>query len=746
NAFFVRNNNNPVLTGNYTYESGGVAFSSTLKIDNEYRMYYSGLNGSMFTINLATSTDGIHWNKNVNNPLIVPDTNNSFICEKSIYGPEVIFDKEESLYKMWYTADCDPKSTGQPRGWIKYAYSPNGISWTSLQQPVVSPSFTWDKELVSHPTVIKVNNKYKMWFNGRDSSGKYSIGYGESDNGVNWQIKVDPVITADKSWEYYSVAAPDITFNKDLFSLYYHTDNGGGPVSIVFATSKDGIIWNKPDDNPLLSSNVLESLINSPDLSNNLIYYSNLHNNKWQISLAIENIPQPKIKYVIIPGLFGSWNKEAILHNQNIGSWKLNSAVSEYNGLINTLKNIGLKENEDFYLYAYDWRASLDESANKLKYFIDNITTEDNTKVDIIGHSLGGLVGRIYTQKYENAKVDKLITVGSPHKGTAKVYKPVSAGEIDKDNTLLWLSEKFILQLNRKGFQSDRDTLSSLMPVLRDLLPTDNFLSLNNSLIDVNNMKIKNTTLLNYNSSVSSIFPILTTMYGDAGNTLSGYDVSLPNALDNLLQNYQDGRPVNNLYLNGDYVVLSNSAKLDNDWIMFQLNHGEIIYKKSAIKEILNKLNITYTEDQIIEGRSTVISPALIFTIQSPAEIEVFHNGITYPEKDGLIFIENAPEGTYELRAKGIEKGKYTIITGKIFQDKDEWNEIHGEITNDNPTSEIDSYEIIYSSVTPTLSPIPTLINYSPTPIVKQSRAIEAINNNINRFESNSKKIQTKVI
>jgi pimeloyl-ACP methyl ester carboxylesterase len=39
--------------------------------------------------------------------------------------------------------------------------------------------------------------------------------------------------------------------------------------------------------------------------------------------------------------------------------------------------------------------------------------------VAIIGHSMGGLVGRAYLRKYGGGRVSRLITLGSPHHGTA---------------------------------------------------------------------------------------------------------------------------------------------------------------------------------------------------------------------------------------------------------------------------------------------------------------------------------------
>lgn len=40
-------------------------------------------------------------------------------------------------------------------------------------------------------------------------------------------------------------------------------------------------------------------------------------------------------------------------------------------------------------------------------------------RVALVGHSMGGLIGRAYLRKYGGARVSRLVTLGSPHHGTA---------------------------------------------------------------------------------------------------------------------------------------------------------------------------------------------------------------------------------------------------------------------------------------------------------------------------------------
>ncbi|MBO4866755.1 MAG: alpha/beta hydrolase [Ruminococcus sp.] len=100
-----------------------------------------------------------------------------------------------------------------------------------------------------------------------------------------------------------------------------------------------------------------------------------------------------------------------------------------------SLKNLVNKICEEFpdrevYVFNYDWRKSNRESALKLEEFIDNISAD---KVDIVAHSMGGLVTSLYIAsqgKDKFDKVDKIITVGTPYEGAPHVFDAIEYGSI----------------------------------------------------------------------------------------------------------------------------------------------------------------------------------------------------------------------------------------------------------------------------------------------------------------------------
>ena len=96
-----------------------------------------------------------------------------------------------------------------------------------------------------------------------------------------------------------------------------------------------------------------------------------------------------------------------------------------------TQKKDDPNQNPNFFVFAYDWRKSNVENAAKLKDYVGCVQQFfPNTKVDIIAHSMGGLLSRRYVLDNPNDHhIDKLITVGTPWLGSPKLLHVLETGE-----------------------------------------------------------------------------------------------------------------------------------------------------------------------------------------------------------------------------------------------------------------------------------------------------------------------------
>ncbi|MCR4279312.1 MAG: alpha/beta hydrolase [Candidatus Zambryskibacteria bacterium] len=137
-----------------------------------------------------------------------------------------------------------------------------------------------------------------------------------------------------------------------------------------------------------------------------------------------------------------------------------------FNGLYLELGSEGYAENGSLFDLPYDWRKDIDVSALSLKEKIDEVKTQTGAEeVDLVVHSMGGLVVKKYLKDYGGDSIGKFIDIGTPHTGSPKSFKVLNYG----DN---FGFEKFginFLNLNRSKI------ISQNMPAVYQLLPSENY-------------------------------------------------------------------------------------------------------------------------------------------------------------------------------------------------------------------------------------------------------------------------------
>jgi len=101
-----------------------------------------------------------------------------------------------------------------------------------------------------------------------------------------------------------------------------------------------------------------------------------------------------KKKVIFIPGAIGG-KKDMIL---------INKMLKEY----------------DIKYFPYDTglKNTIEQYSEKLKEFIDELKLEKDEKISIISISAGGIIAEYYLKYLESGKVDKIVTLFTPFKGT----------------------------------------------------------------------------------------------------------------------------------------------------------------------------------------------------------------------------------------------------------------------------------------------------------------------------------------
>lgn len=285
---------NPVLLkgGTGAWDEEGIYGSSILYEAGTFRMWYSGWTWVPFQpgIGYASSTDGIIWEKHLDNPLLAEDPDPSTIWDTYISDPFVMLDTDEpdpvSRYKMWFGANDGQYPDDYTQ--IGYATSPDGINWVRYPVPVLSvgPDSAWDSRQLETPFLLRLDDIFHMWYCavGEDDGDEipeegelYQIGYAYSPDGINWvkyddptttsvlYAESDPVINPGdwtiNEWDGFFAGEPSVIFRQNAYEMWYVGTSylewppdplGKVQVQIGYATAVDCVHWIKWPDNPVL--------------------------------------------------------------------------------------------------------------------------------------------------------------------------------------------------------------------------------------------------------------------------------------------------------------------------------------------------------------------------------------------------------------------------------------------------------------------------------------------------------------
>ncbi len=200
--------------------------------DNTGYKMYYGGNWARLEIGVATSPDGVTWTKHPGNPII--HGGNSGQWNYALRDPAVIY--EDGIYKVWFEG-----RNGYPSA-IGYATSTDGFSWTMHPgNPIIihGPSGSWEEQGVGEPTVVRVNGIYHMIYTGYTNQLLGRLGYASSLDGITWQKYANnPVLQLGKpgEWDQHHVASPALLYEGGKFHLWHNgTSNGRHQIGYAIA-------------------------------------------------------------------------------------------------------------------------------------------------------------------------------------------------------------------------------------------------------------------------------------------------------------------------------------------------------------------------------------------------------------------------------------------------------------------------------------------------------------------------------
>jgi len=363
--------------------------------------------------------------------------------------------------------------------------------------------------------------------------------------------------------------------------------------------------------------------------------------------------------------------------------------------------------NQNLFFFPYDWRLDIMQTKELLKNKIEVIKLQTGSnKVDIVAHSMGGLLVKNYLNAYGNSSVDKLIFVGTPHLGAPKAGKILLTGDnfgipwLDNDSMRILAQNspavhellpsptyfsiyqgyikpyKFLSLAPFWDYASTKDYISSKVPS-QTFTTADSFFSQNLQDVDLSGIKTyniagcKTATEAGYNLTFGN------RAIGQIGYTSGDSTVPLPSA------DYINAPSQNKYYVkNGNHSELP-SAEGVRELIADILNGSETLYE-----------NISHSKDFCkFKGKT--------FVWHSPVEVHVYtqdgkhtgpieNNAIEYGipgvnyeiiGHEKFIFLPTDEGQIYNIQAVGSDSGSFDLQISNI----DDGNVLDATIYNDVP-------------------------------------------------------------
>ena len=412
---------------------------------------------------------------------------------------------------------------------------------------------------------------------------------------------------------------------------------------------------------------------------------------------------------IVIPGILGS--------QKVLGQWVMDPILHSYDNLWLALKLAGYTEDKTLFDFPYDWRQSNTSSALLLKQKISdvkaacslaNLSGYDCGKVDLVAHSMGGLVARAYAESnnYQN-DINQLIFLATPQNGAPQAYLGWEGGSFGKDTTGMFIDTMLGMQAKYYNYKNVFEYVRNLpIQSVRELLPTYNYLQdkgLPNFRIYPNNYPT-NIFLENLNaqSNLNKLSGIkITNILADAGNNKTINSLRLVN-INSTNGQWAEGYPDGYNNLLGDNGLIKGDGdntvpKISNsnffgqqDVVVYDSAHGSI--PTDAQKEVIKDLTGTEPLVKIVYYPLVkTFTHFLIFAIFSPADFVItspngqqlgknfsgntevnqipnaYYSGFT--DDPEFVVIPNPVDGQYKVQLQGKNGGGNYHVQASYIND-----------------------------------------------------------------------------
>jgi predicted GH43/DUF377 family glycosyl hydrolase len=227
---------------------------SVVRFKERYLMYYSippfrdKRVDDGWAIGIAASQDLTTWKK-IGELLPAQECDAKGLCAPGAWI------HEGRVHLFYQTYGNGPKDA------ICHAWSDDGVTFSrDASNPIFSPRGDWTSGRAIDAEVFPLGDRLLLFFATRDPAMKVQmVGVAgaplQSDfSRGHWRQLVDgPVLKPELPWERHCIEAPTIIRRGDTLWMFYAGGYNNEPQQVGVATSRDGLVWTRFSDQPLVA-------------------------------------------------------------------------------------------------------------------------------------------------------------------------------------------------------------------------------------------------------------------------------------------------------------------------------------------------------------------------------------------------------------------------------------------------------------------------------------------------------------
>lgn len=337
-------------------------------------------------------------------------------------------------------------------------------------------------------------------------------------------------------------------------------------------------------------------------------------------------------------------------------------------------------DDDSVHFFAYDWRLNNAVNAERLKKFIDDLGA---SRVDIVAHSMGGLIASRYIADGNGSKIRRLITLGTPYLGAPKAAYVFATGEL--------INAPLFLPGPRNGVRNVSSHMTSAYQLLPyrsnyhyigigeksgalwwselewEPVPNEfNYIRDSLPMQGVGNSNVPSAVRASFLEKSPEFMNTLFIGNTHVIETVESYVIVGANqpTIHTTIFDKSNKYIENFTFMQGDGTVPLWSANINEriEAIPVQYDHTKMVKQDSVIKMVIEALNGQNTEG---EG-DTNGRPFIVIRIASPVKVTITHDGETLSSVEELFNTRTSFGSLYFL---GLEEESelLTLNTDNVY-------------------------------------------------------------------------------